>query len=118
MSHGCSAKLWAGGDPTELAIEACRKPLLSQEQRFSVAETIDVMTILRDESRSAARLALLRLATGDSLAEALSWAHGRLALFRRRRTTELDMPSAREQCEAFRQRRTARVPDCDGRRTE
>ena len=82
-------------------LRLAEKPLLSQEQRFSVAETIDVMTILRDESRSAARLALLRLATGDSLAEALSWAHGRLALFRRRRTTELDMPSAREQCEAF-----------------
>ena len=59
------------------------------------------MTILRDESRSAARLALLRLATGDSLAEALSWAHGRLALFRRRRYNRAGYAVAREQCEAF-----------------
>ena len=59
------------------------------------------MAILRDESRSAARLALLRLATGDSHWPKRSWAHGRLALFRRRRSPGLDMPSAQEQCEAF-----------------
>ena len=74
---------------------------LSREQRFSVAETVDVLAILRDESRSSARLSLLRLATGDSMSEALSWAHGRLALFRRWRMPELAMPSSREQCEAF-----------------
>ena len=90
---------------------------LSREQRFSVAETVDVLAILRDESRSSARLSLLRLATGDSMSEALSCARPTCVVSPMAHVRSSCHPLA-SSARPFIKRDAARLLDLDGQRAQ
>ena len=58
----------------------------SSPNGFTVTESIDLLSMVRDEGTATTRLALLRASCGYALPSALSWAHEQLSKFRSART--------------------------------
>ena len=66
---------------------------LKKAGSFKLTESIDLPRMIRDEGRSVARLALLCVASGESLTKSLSWAHEKLSVLRAfRNVKEPDSP--------------------------
>ena len=53
---------------------------------FTITESMDLLSMVREEGNAATRLALLRASCGCALPSALSWAHEQLSKFRSART--------------------------------
>ena len=67
---------------------------------FHLAESIDLPGMVRDEGRSIARLALLRVASGEPMTASLSWAHEKISVLKAFRNVK-ELNGCQSLCDDF-----------------